>query len=222
MRILLIEDEVPLTQALEKTLKKYNYTIDIVHNGEDGLDYGLTNIYDIIITDIMIPKLNGIDLVKELRAQEIKAPILMLTAKSTIADKIQGLDIGADDYISKPFETQELLARIRALSRRINNYAHENIIIYKDISLNKNNAEISVGKNLFKLTLKESQVMAMLIQNKHTTVTKEKLIEKIWGVDSLAEDNHVEVYISFLRKKLLKLGTKVKIKTTRGIGYSLE
>lgn len=222
MRILLVEDEKPLAEAIAQILKKNNYTVDMVHDGEEGLDYGLSDIYDLILLDIMLPKMNGLEVLKQLRHNHIKTTVLMLTAKSQIEDKVLGLDSGADDYLAKPFATEELLARIRALSRRKSDILADDVLSYGDIQLNTTTLTLSKDSKEIKLTLRESELMEFLILRKNTLSSKELIIEKLWGFDSNAEHNHVEVYVSFLRKKLQYLTSNVKISTTRGVGYGLE
>lgn len=221
MRILLVEDEKNLSQAIEYILKKNKYIVDTVFNGEDGLDYALSNIYDLIILDIMMPKLDGIQVLKSIRQEKISTPVLFLTAKSTLEDKVIGLDTGADDYLTKPFEIDELLARIRAMLRRKGELLEDNIT-FKDIKLNNSNYTLYCDKNSVQLPLKEFNIMKIFINNPQNVITKEYLIEKVWGFDSDTDYNNVEVYISFLRKKLLTIGSKVEIKTARGVGYYME
>ncbi len=221
MRILLVEDEKNLSQAIEYILKKNKYIVDAVFNGEDGLDYALSNIYDLIILDIMMPKLDGIQVLKSIRQEKISTPVLFLTAKSTLEDKVIGLDTGADDYLTKPFEIDELLARIRAMLRRKGELLEDNIT-FKDIKLNNSNYTLYCDKNSVQLPLKEFNIMKIFINNPQNVITKEYLIEKVWGFDSDTDYNNVEVYISFLRKKLLTIGSKVEIKTARGVGYYME
>ena len=221
MRILLVEDEKNLSQAIEYILKKNKYIVDAVFNGEDGLDYALSNIYDLIILDIMMPKLDGIQVLKSIRKEKISTPVLFLTAKSTLEDKVIGLDTGADDYLTKPFEIDELLARIRAMLRRKGELLEDNIT-FKDIKLNNSNYTLYCDKNSVQLPLKEFNIMKIFINNPQNVITKEYLIEKVWGFDSDTDYNNVEVYISFLRKKLLTIGSKVEIKTARGVGYYME
>lgn len=222
MRILLVEDEKPLAEAISQILKRNNYTVDMVHDGEEGLDYGLSDIYDLILLDIMLPKMNGLNVLKQLRKSGIKTTVLMLTAKGQIEDKVIGLDSGADDYLAKPFATEELLARIRALSRRKSDILAEDVLSYGDVQLNTTTLTLSKETKEIKLTLRESELMEFLILRKNTLSSKELIIDKLWGFDSNAEHNHVEVYVSFLRKKLQYLNSSVKISTTRGVGYGLE
>jgi len=222
MRILVIEDEKPLAFALEKILKQNNHAVDIVHDGEAGLDYAESNIYDVILCDIMLPKQDGFSVVRGLREAGFSTPVLMLTAKTGTQDKILGLDSGADDYLAKPFAMDELLARIRALGRRRGEMLDSQALCFGDLTFVQATMTVSVGEQSYILTAKEGQLLEQLMLHKGMTVPKERLIEKIWGFDSEAEDNHVEVYISFLRKKLKSLASATTIKTVRGIGYCLE
>lgn len=222
MRLLLVEDEKNMAQAIAKVLEKNNYTVDLAHDGEYGLDCILSGIYDVVILDIMLPKINGLDILKEVRNQKITVPILLLTAKGELEDKVKGLDLGADDYLPKPFMTDELLARLRALSRRKGAFTHDNTHSFGDIILNPNTLNVYSGKKSFNLTLKESQILDMLIEARGNVISKNAIIEKAWGYDSEAEDSHVEVYISFLRKKLKSLSSQTTIKTVRGLGYCLQ
>ena len=222
MRILIVEDEKHLAEAVAQILKRQNYTVDVVHNGEDGLDYGLSGIYDLIVLDIMLPKMNGIDILKNLRKEGIITPVILLTAKGDISDRVIGLDSGADDYLPKPFATEELLARIRALSRRKSDIQMEDNLSFGDVKLNPSTLMLSREEQQIKLTLRESELMEYLMIRKGLITSKELIIEKLWGYDSEAEHNNVEVYISFLRKKLQFLKSNVVVTTTRGVGYSLE
>jgi two-component system, OmpR family, response regulator ArlR len=222
MRILIVEDEVHLAEALTQILKKNNYTVDAVNDGESGLDNALSDIYDLIILDIMLPKMDGISIVKEIRKHEISTPVILLTAKGEISDKVVGLDSGADDYLPKPFATEELLARIRAVARRKGEVLQDNTLKYGDIELNPATLKLSCDGKEVKLILKESELLELLITRKKAVTSKELIIEKLWGFDAEVEHNHVEVYISFLRKKLLYLTSKIKINTIRGVGYVLE
>lgn len=222
MRVLIVEDEKYLAEALMHILKKNNYLVDISLNGEDGLDNGLTGIYDAIILDIMLPRLNGFEVLKNLRLNNISTPIIMLTAKNEVEDKIKGLDLGADDYLPKPFDTNELLARIRAISRRKNKEITSTNINFSNITLNMDNLTIINESNILNLTLKEAGLLELLITNKDVITSKNSIIEKIWGYDSEAEDNNVEVYISFLRKKLILINANAKITTVRNLGYRID
>lgn len=222
MRILLVEDEEGMSQVLVEIFKKNKIGVDAVLNGLDGLKYAQTESYDAIVLDIMLPGLDGISILKKLREDKNKVPVLLLTAKEDISDKVAGLDAGADDYLTKPFDTNELLARVRALTRRKGKFK-ESSVTFGDLTLSKKNCELqsSDGKAI-KLSLKEFQILDLLFENPHQIITKEQIIDKIWGNDSNAEYNNVEVYISFIRNKFENLNVKVRIRTARGIGYSLE
>lgn len=222
MRILLVEDEHHLSEALTQILRKNNFTVDAVYDGEAGLDNALSDIYDLIILDIMLPKMDGISILKNIRKESISTPVILLTAKGEISDKVTGLDSGADDYLAKPFATEELLARIRALSRRKGEVLADSALKYGDIELNASNLKLSKGSKDVKLILKESELLELLILRKNAVTSKELIIEKLWGFDSEVEHNHVEVYISFLRKKLAFLNSEASINTVRGVGYVLE
>lgn len=221
MRILLVEDERSLSEVLVELLKKHKYTVDAVYDGEEGLDYGLSGIYDLILLDIMLPKMNGIEVLKQLRRQRISTPIIMLTAKSQVEDKVIGLDYGADDYITKPFETRELMARIRSATRRKEVYTGD-VLTFSNLSVDKNTIKASTDKSEVKLSVKEYQILEILMENPKQIITKEQIAEKIWGYDFDGEYNSVEVYISFVRKKLKFIQSSVQIKVARGVGYYLE
>ena len=222
MRILIVEDEVRLAEALVQIFMKEKYSADACYDGVSGLDNALTGIYDVIVLDIMLPKMNGLEVLRTLWANKIKTPVILLTAKDEVSDKVTGLDIGADDYLTKPFYTEELLARIRSLGRRNSDVICDNILSFDDISLNISTYELMCGEKSVKLGLKEFNIMELLIKNGARILSKESLIEKIWGYESDAEYNNVEVYISFLRQKLSHIKSKVIIKTVRGVGYCLE
>lgn len=222
MRILLVEDEEYMAQAVAQVLGKNNYTVDLAHDGEYGLDCALSGIYDIIILDIMLPGRSGLEILKILRQEKIAVPVLLLTAKSETEDKVAGLDLGADDYLTKPFEMQELLARLRVLARRKQEISVQSGCAFGDIRLNPYTLSLYCGSQSFKLTLKESQLLEMLMDARGGVISKDRIIEKVWGFDSDAEDRHVEVYISFLRKKLKALGAGTSIETVRGMGYALR
>lgn len=221
MRILLVEDEIGLADAVGAILKKERYEVDIANDGQTGLQYALTDDYDCILLDIMLPKMNGLDVLTYLRVKEIETPVILLTAKSETEDKINGLDCGADDYLTKPFSTGELLARIRAATRR-RGIAPDINPKYGDVILEMKKGEIICSGRSVVLGRKEFQMMELLISNAGSIVTKEQFVTKIWGYDDESEYNNVEVYISFLRKKLTALGSSVQIKTRRGIGYCLD
>ncbi len=222
MRLLLVEDEIHLSQALVEIFQKNRYGVDAVYTGPEGLKYAHSGIYDAIILDIMLPGMDGISILKTLREEKNQVPVLLLTAKDDIADKVKGLDCGADDYMTKPFSTDELLARVRALTRR-KGEVKETLVTFGDIILNRNNCELQkIDGETIKLSLKEFQIVELLFENPRQIIKKERIIEKIWGGDSDAEYNNVEVYISFIRKKMEQLKVNTYIRTARGIGYSLE
>ena len=221
MRILLAEDEKALSSALAAILKHNNYSVDTVYDGQAALEYLESGIYDLLILDIMMPKKDGITVLKELRKHNNQIPVIMLTAKSEIDDKILGLDCGADDYVTKPFVAKELLARIRAVTRRKSGVA-DNVLSFGNVVLNRATYELSVKENAVKLGHKEFQMFEMLMENPSGVISAERFMEKIWGYDSETEMSVVWTYISFLRKKLASVGANVQIKANRNIGYTLE
>lgn len=222
MRILLIEDEKHLSEAIVHLLKKHSYTVDAVYDGTDGYDYIISDIYDIIILDVMLPGMNGFEVLSKVRQEGIETPIIMLTAKSQLHDKIEGLDKGADDYLTKPFQMEELIARLKALGRRIGKTIEKEILSIGDVSYDKETLCLSSNEKHVFLTHLESELFLLLYSRRKMITSKENIIVKLWGYDSDAEDNNVEVYISFLRKKLRYISEDVSIKTTRGVGYSME
>lgn len=221
MRLLLAEDEPELSHALVTVLKHNNYSVDAVFNGQDALDYLETGIYDGAILDIMMPKLDGITVLKKVRSSGSHIPILMLTAKAEVDDKVLGLDSGADDYLTKPFAMKELLARIRSMTRRQAD-ATDSVLQFGNISLDRASYQLSSPKSSFRLAGKEFQMLEMLMVNPGQIISADQFMDKIWGFDSDAENNVVWVYLSYLRKKLTALDADVTIKATRGVGYSLE
>lgn len=223
MRLLLVEDEKGMAQALCELLRQEKYEVDHYANGPDGLAAIESDIYDIIILDVMLPGMNGYEITRRARRNGIRTPILMLTAKSELDDKVTGLDSGADDYLTKPFMTKELLARIRALGRR-NIHTPDGLLTYGDISLDTHTSTLSCTNNgqSVRLSEKEYRILEYLIANQGQILTREQLAVKIWGFESEAEYNNVEVYMSFTRKKLLFVGAKAEIKAVRGIGYELR
>lgn len=221
MRLLLAEDEKALSTALVTILKHNNYTVDAVGDGIQALDYLETGVYDGVILDIMMPKLDGIGVLKELRKKGNSIPVLILTAKSEIDDKVCGLDAGADDYLTKPFSAKELLARIRAMLRRSEGVP-EDVISYGNVRLSRSTCELSSALGSFRLANKEFQLMEMLLTKPNNVISTDRFMEKIWGFDSETELNVVWVYISYLRKKLVKIGANLHIKAMRNMGYSLE
>ena len=222
MKLFLVEDEKQLSEALQQILIKNKYSVDAVYNGDEGLDYALTGVYDVIILDIMLPKLNGIEILKMIRKRKISTPVILLTAKGSVEDRILGLDSGADDYLPKPFSPDELLARLRALTRRNGDFINENTLEVSDIKLNLSTYDMEVNDNSITLTQKEFEILKYFMQRPKLVVSKDDLITKLWGFDSDIEHNNIEVYISFLRKKLAYVESNVKITTIRRVGYRLE
>lgn len=221
MRILIVEDEVNLAEAVSEILHSQKYQTDIAYNGKDGLEYALMYDYDCIILDVMLPEMDGFQVVKKLREAKKQTPVIMLTAKDDVNDKIMGLDKGADDYMTKPFIPEELLARIRANARRQGEVViHE--LEFGDIKLNLSTAHLSCVQKDIRLGFKEFEIMKLLLINQKSILSKETLIDKVWGNESDAEDNNVEAYISFLRKKLKYLGSNVGIISLRRLGYQLH
>ena len=223
MRILIIEDEYSLVDAMSESLKRENYLVDICYEGNSGLDMALSGIHDIIILDLMLPNLNGLEILKSIREEKISSYVMILTAKGELDDKVIGLDRGADDYMTKPFHIKELLARIRAVSRRkgdIEDYT----LSFGDLKLNLKTCDIININNEQSMTLsgKEFALMEFLFRNKNQVVNREKIAERIWGYDNDTQYNNVEVYLSFLRKKIKFLEANVRIKAIRGLGYTLE
>lgn len=223
LHILVIEDNVRLNDAITEILKTQKYMVDSVYDGRDGYDYAVSGIYDCIILDVMLPQKSGFQICSELRQNKISTPILMLTAKNQISDKVTGLDLGADDYMTKPFATEELLARIRTLCRRKGEVII-NELSYSDLCFNTNNLELyskATGKSV-RLSFKESEITKLLLSKPSTTISKEEIITRVWGYDAEIGDNNVETYISFLRKKFSFIGTKVQIISLKKIGYILS
>lgn len=222
MRILIVEDEVRLAATLQDLLELNGYTADVCHDGESGLDNALTGIYDCIILDVMLPKKDGFTVLAQLRQAENATPVLMLTARSEVSDRVEGLDRGADYYLTKPFEPRELLACIRALTRRQPELRPSDTLEFGDLTLDLSAFTLSCGGRSVRLSRKEFDMCELLMRNRQVVLTKETLLLKLWGYESDAEDNNVEVYISFLRKKLTHLHSQVRIKTIRMVGYCLE
>lgn len=220
MRILLAEDEKTLSKVLVKILVKNNYSVDPVYDGEDALYYALNQNYDLVILDIMMPKKDSITVLKEIRKAQNPVPVLLLTAKAEVEDKVLGLDSGADDYLSKPFDTRELLARIRVLTRSKAEVDHK--ITVGNITLDKTTCEVSSPTASFRLTNKEFKMLEYFMTNPNKILSADQIIEKVWDFESETESNTIWVYISYLRKKLLALNANITIKASRNIGYYLE
>lgn len=221
MRLLLAEDEKALSKALTAILERNHYSVDAVFDGQEALEYLEADNYDCVILDIMMPKIDGITVLKEIRKKGNLIPVLMLTAKSEVDDKVMGLDAGANDYLTKPFHSKELLARIRAITRTQMAQA-DSKIQFGNVSLDRATFELSTPTGSFQLANKEFQMLELMMSNPHNLISSERFLEKIWGYDSDAELNVVWVYISYLRKKLTALHANIQIKATRNAGYSLE
>lgn len=221
MRVLIVEDEVRLAEALAQILTEQKYAVDAVVNGIDGLDYAGSGLYDVMILDVMLPGMDGFQVARQLRRDKNPIPILLLTARDELSDKVTGLDCGADDYMTKPFAPEELLARVRALSRRQGDVILEEQD-YEDLRLCLDSCTLCCGTKSVHLGFKEFEVLKLLMAKPQAILPKEEVILKVWGADSSAEDNNVEVYISFLRKKFAYLGSRVRIVSVRKLGYRLE
>ena len=221
MRLLLAEDEKALSKALTAILERNNYSVDAVYDGQAALEYLEADNYDGVILDIMMPKIDGITVLKEIRKKGNLIPVLLLTAKSEVDDKVEGLDAGANDYLAKPFHSKELLARIRAMTR-VQTGQTGSILKMGNVTLNRAAFELSTSKGSFRLANKEFQMIELMMSNPGVLISAERFMEKIWGYDSEAELNVVWVYISYLRKKLAALHADIQIKATRNAGYSLE
>ena len=220
MRILLAEDEKALSKAIVKIFEKNNYSVDAVYDGEEALDYLETGCYDAAVLDIMMPKMDGITLLKTIRSKGNQIPVLMLTARSDVEDRVPGLDSGANDYLPKPFDTRELLARIRSITR--SKTAADTKLTVGNITLDRATFELSSPSGSFRLANKEYQMIEYLMVNPHRIISTDMFMEKIWGYDNEAEINVVWVYLSYLRKKLTALGANIQIRSSRNAGYSLE
>lgn len=223
MKLLLVEDEKRMADALCELLRRENYEVDVCYDGRSGHEFLLSGIYDITILDIMLPGMNGFDIARSARRSGIRIPILMLTAKSDTTDEVYGLDCGADDYLTKPFKMESLLARLRALTRRNLRY-EDSSLRFADLALNTDTAQLSClksGKELA-LSAKEYKILEVLFANSSQIMSRELISQKVWGYESEAEYNNVEVYISFIRKKITLLGSDVEIKAVRGLGYELR
>ena len=222
MRILFVEDEPSIAEAVASLLKKQHYSVDLAYDGETGLDYAASGVYDLLVLDIMLPKIDGITLLKTLRKQNIRTPIIMLTAKSEVDDKVLGLDAGADDYLTKPFQMKELLARIRSLSRRKDLDYQEDQLAFGNVVLARNELQLTTTTNQVVLSPKEMKLMELFLSRPKVILSKETIINKIWGFDPDVEENRVEIYVSLLRKKLTLLEADIGIRTIRNAGYILQ
>ena len=221
MRVLIVEDETRLAETLKDLLEMDGYTADVRHDGESGLDEALSGIYDVCVLDVMLPKMDGFTVLKRLREEKSGLPVLLLTARSEVSDRVRGLDSGADYYLTKPFEPKELLACIRALTRRQPELRDTGVMEYGDLTLEKSGFTLRCGERSLRLSKKEYDLMELLMLNRELVLTKENILLKIWGYES-GDENSVEVYISFLRRKLSHLRSTVRIRTIRMAGYCLE
>ena len=221
MKLLIAEDDKDIARALTALFEHNNYSVDAVHNGNDAYDYAAGGNYDGIILDIMMPGMDGLEVLKALRSSGCKIPVLLLTAKAEIEDRVNGLDAGADDYLPKPFAANELLARVRAMLRRKENYQAD-VLQFEGLTLNLSTFELNFGGNTMRLVSREFQMLQLLLQSPGTVISTEQFMERIWGWDSDVEVSIVWVYISNLRKKLDKLKCPVSIRAVRGVGYCIE
>lgn len=223
MRILIIEDEFSLADVISARLKKEKYVVDICTDGEDGFYKAVTNIYDLIILDVMLPHMSGFDILKNIRKKEVDSKVIMLTAKSTLEDKLDGLENGANDYVTKPFHIDELVARINIQLKGSSGIKSDSIS-YVDLKLNISNSKLTcISTNeTVELVCKEFQLLEYFFNNPTQILSKDQIYDKVWGIDNDIESNNLEVYLSFIRRKLKALGTKVNIKSVRGLGYKLE
>lgn len=222
MRLLLVEDEKRLSEALVYVLKKNNYAVDVAFDGFTGQEMAETDIYDLIILDRMLPRKEGVEILKAIRSNGIKTPVIFLTAKDSITDRVTGLDAGADDYLVKPFSTEELLARVRALSRRQSNLVESNSIRFASTVFEPLKGEVVFSGEIIQLTAKESQLLELLMKNKNQVMTRELILDRVWGMESEVDVNSIELYVYYLRKKLKNSNCNIAIKTIRGVGYSAE
>ena len=220
MKILIIEDEKLLADSLKALLEKKGFDVECVYDGESGAEYAETGVYDLLILDVMMPKMDGFEVARSVRAKRCGTPILMLTARSGLEDRIRGLNAGADYYLTKPFDTRELLACVNALLRRQGGQVDE--LSLGNTALDLSSCTLICGENSVRLSAKEFDIMRFLLQSKDAVLSKEVILAKVWGCDSNAVENHVEVYVGFLRKKLAAIGSNVRIEAVRRLGYRLE
>ena len=221
MKVLIVDDEVKLADVLGELMRRNKFVVDVVYDGNDGYYYAKNGDYDVIVLDVMLPGMDGFQVVQKLRQAKCNTPVLMLTAKDEVASRVKGLDYGADDYLTKPFATEELLARIRALARRQSEMVYDNLT-FCDVTLDVGNYTISCGTKSVSLGAKEYEIIRLLMSNPTQVISKDVIISKVWGLDSDIAENNVEAYMSFLRKKLFFIGSKVTISTKRLLGYYLE
>lgn len=221
MKILVVDDEVKLADALGELFRRNKFVVDVVYDGEDGLFYAKNGDYDVVVLDVMMPKMDGYEVVSRLRQNKNNVPVLMLTAKDEVSSRVKGLDCGADDYLTKPFASEELLARVRALTRRQAEMVFDELS-FCDVTLNTSNYTLRCGQKTVSLGNKEYEIMRLLLSNPAQVISKDTIISKVWGLDCDITENNVEAYMSFLRKKLFFIGSKVTILTKRLLGYYLE
>ncbi len=224
MRVLIVEDEINIVEALKFSLSKNGFIVDYALDGADGLDLCYGEIYDVIVLDRMLPHMDGLTILKKIRNDNINTPVIILSAKDTVEDRIDGLSAGADDYLVKPFATKELIARLKAITRRKSEIIQSEEINVQDLSFDPSKCEIKniTSGEVSTLTFKESQILELLLKNKNNTIKREAIYEKIWGYDSEIESNSLEAYISYLRKKISNLSSLVQLKAVRGIGYVIK
>lgn len=224
MRILVVEDEEALADIIAEKLRKEKYEVDTSYDGEDGLYNAISNIYDLIILDIMLPKMNGLEILKEIKDNDISAKVIMLTAKSELEDKLKGFNIGADDYVTKPFHIEELIARVNVQLRNIGNSKVKDILEYSDLSLNIRTSTLTckLTNESINIPYREFLLLEYFMNNKEQIISKEQIYDKVWGIDTDYESNNLEAYLSFLRKKIKIIGSKVNIKAVRNLGYKME
>ena len=224
MRILIIEDEFKLADVIASRLKKEQYAVDVFGDGEEGLDNALTNIYDLIILDVMLPKINGFKILEEIRKQKINSKVIMLTAKSMLEDKLTGFNNGANDYLTKPFHMDELVARVDAQLRTSSKQIEKEYIEFGDLKLNIKNAILlcTETEESIEISCKEFLLLEYFMKNQNQLLSKEQIFNKVWGYDNDVESNNLEVYLSFIRKKIKIIGSDVQIKAVRGLGYKIE
>ena len=220
MKILVIEDEVLLADSIKKLLEGKGFEVETVYDGEDGAEYAELGVYDLLILDVMMPRLNGYEVARRVRARRCATPILMLTAKSALEDRVEGLNAGADYYLTKPFDSRELLACINALLRRQGNQVNE--LVFGNTSLDLESCMLICKQKSVRLSAKEFDIMRFLLQAQDRVLSKEIILSRVWGYDSNAVENHVEVYVGFLRKKLISIGSNIRIEAIRRLGYHLE
>ena len=224
MRILVVEDEETIADVIATKLRKEKYEVDTSFDGEDGLYNALTNIYDLIILDIMLPKMNGLEILKEIKENDISAKVIMLTAKSELEDKLKGFDTGADDYVTKPFHIEELIARVNVQLRNTSTSKTKDVLEYSDLSLNIRTSTLTCKRTNESINVpyREFLLLEYFMNNKEQIISKEQIYDKVWGIDTDYESNNLEAYLSFLRKKIKIIGSNVNIKAVRNLGYKME